>query len=106
MPANIDRRMAIWFRRRLLPYQSQNNVAVVRSFLISGVTRDAAGNALASCTVKLYRTDSDLMVASTVSDGSGAYSFQVPDATQFYAVAFKAGSPDVTGATDNPITGT
>jgi hypothetical protein len=75
-------------------------------FGISGVTRDASGNALAGCSVKLYRTATDVEVDVTTSDGSGAYSF--PNVTAqdgYYVVAYLPGSPDVAGTTVNTLLG-
>lgn len=73
---------------------------------ITGVTKNASGSALASCTVKLFRASDDLLIASTTSDGSGSYSFNVGNnTTQYYLVAYKAGSPDVAGTTKNTLVG-
>ena len=43
----------------------QQNIRIV------GVSRDATGAALGTCVVKVFQTTSDLLCASTVSDGSG-----------------------------------
>lgn len=72
---------------------------------ITGVTRDSTGAALASCTVKLFRTADDVVMAATVSDASGNYEFRVGSLDACYAVSYKAGSPDVTGATVNTLVG-
>lgn len=73
---------------------------------ISGVTRDSSGAALGSCVVKLYRTATDVLVDSTVSDGSGNYSFpNVTPGDTYYVVAYLAGSPDVEGTTNNTLVG-
>lgn len=71
---------------------------------ISGVTRDSVGAALGSCIVQLFRTPSDTLVAELTSDGSGNYRFENPGSGPFYIVAYKAGAPDVTGATANTLT--
>jgi hypothetical protein len=83
------------------PPQSQQILSIF------GVTRDSSSNPLASCTVSLYRTDTSAQIASVVSDGSGNYKFQFPvtGATNFYIVAYKAGSPDVSGTTVNTLVG-
>ena len=73
-------------------------------FSISGVTRDGAGAALGNCLVHLFQTSFDIEVAETVSDGSGAFSFSIGNnAGFFYIVAYKAGSPDVSGTTLNTL---
>jgi hypothetical protein len=77
-------------------------------FTISGVTRDRNGNILGSCTVILCRTSDNVCIATTTSDGSGKFSFtNIAPAPKvnYYLVAFKAGSPDVEGASDNNIIG-
>lgn len=78
-----------------------------KSFLISGVTKDSTGAALGGCTVKLYTTVDDVERYDTVSDASGNFSFSVPsNGWAWYAVAYKAGSPDVAGTTKNTLVGT
>lgn len=68
---------------------------------ITGVTKDSAGAVLGSCTVRLFRTSDDALIATTTSDAStGAYSFTVGDTlTQYWIEAYKSGSPDVAGTT-------
>jgi hypothetical protein len=73
---------------------------------ISGVTRDSAGNPLGNCVVKLFRLSDNLLVDQVVSDGAGNYILGSCSPTEtYYAVAYKAGSPDVTGATANTLVG-
>ena len=73
---------------------------------IRGVTRDSGGAALASCTVKLFRTSDDFLIATTTSDGSGNYDFPVQnDNATYYVVAYKSGAPDVSGTTTNSLAG-
>jgi hypothetical protein len=76
-------------------------------FKISGVTRDSEGTVLGGCDVHLFRTTDDVEVGQVVSDSStGAYSFTVgSNAEPYYIVAFKAGSPDVSGTTVNTLHG-
>lgn len=72
---------------------------------ISGVTKDAAGVALDNCTVQLFRTVDDSFRSEVISDGAGNY-LLYPDVTgPFYIVAYKVGSPDVSGTTVNTLTG-
>lgn len=74
--------------------------------IISGITKDSAGSVLASCTVSLYRTSDDSLMERTTSDGSGAYSFSAIGLSEtYYIVAYKAGSPDVSGTTVNTLLG-
>jgi len=76
-----------------------------RNFTITGVTRDSTGAALGNCVVMLYRTDQMNMVQMINSDASGNYSFTVDKTLQWYVTAYKAGAPDVAGATVNTLAG-
>jgi len=81
-----------------------------RDYTISGVTRDSTGVALAGCTVEIYETTDaqNRLVGDTISDANGNYSINVngPDtAKAFFAVAYKAGSPDTSGTTINTLQG-
>jgi hypothetical protein len=64
---------------------------------LAGVSRDSAGSALGSCTVELYHGKK--MVAGTVSDASGNYSFSNPGSGPFRIIADKAGVAGVTAET-------
>lgn len=75
-------------------------------FAISGVTRDVNGSPLGGVTVKMFRTSTDEMVGSVVSDPLGNYfvtSPYYPDT--HYIVMYKAGFPDVFGTTVNTLIG-
>jgi hypothetical protein len=79
-------------------------------FRIFGVTKDSAGVVLPGCTVHLFRTSDDVLMKQITSDAAGAYMFQGVGiggggATAYYVVAYKAGSPDVSGTTVNTLTG-
>ena len=75
-----------------------------KGFAIAGVTRDSSGIALAGCTVDLYLSSTRQRVATTVSDGSGNYSFGAT-VGPYFVVSYKAGAPDVMGTTANTLTG-
>lgn len=77
-----------------------------KNFTLSGITRDSNGNALASCTVMLFNTLTNICEQTIVSDASGNYSFVVDKTQTYYEVSYKAGAPDVTGATVNTLVGT
>lgn len=76
-------------------------------FGIAGVTRDQYGSAIVSCTVKLFKTSNDSLVSQIVSDATtGAYLLSTPYYPDtHYVVAYKAGSPDIAGATVNTLIG-
>jgi len=72
---------------------------------ISGITKDSTGSVLGSCRVELYFTANDIPLSGIISDATtGAYTFNCsPNAGNYYAVAYKAGSPDVAGTTVNTL---
>lgn len=75
-------------------------------FIISGVTRDGNGVAIASCVVELYLTSNDMPLEKVTSDANGLYSFSSIGLSEaYYVVAYKAGSPDVAGTTVNTLVG-
>jgi hypothetical protein len=72
---------------------------------ITGTTRDSTGGVLGSVTVQIFRTSDDLYIGAVVSDAAGYFEAMTPyPATAHYLVGYKAGSPDVTGATVNTLT--
>jgi len=75
-------------------------------WLLTGVTKDSTGVALPFCDVDLFTSTDDVLRQTTQSNASGDYSFSVTIATQYYIVAYKAGSPDVAGTTVNTLSGT
>jgi hypothetical protein len=72
---------------------------------IVGITKDSVGVAVGACTVNLYLTETNQWVNTTVSDGSGNYSFIATPGRQYYVVSYKAGSPDIAGTTVNTLVG-
>lgn len=72
---------------------------------VTGITRDAGGSPLGGVTVKLFLTATNVLVGSTVSDGSGTYAITVPSAGPYYLYAVKHGTPDVSGGTDDTLVG-
>lgn len=70
-----------------------------------GLTKDSTGSALGSCRVDLFQSGSNLYLQTTTSDGSGNYSFIVPtNSSKYYVRAYKEGSPNLFGTTDEIIT--
>lgn len=82
-----------------------------RNLRISGITKDSAGVALGNCRVLLIETPTNLATDDVVSDSSGNYITQIPkgfsqsQTTTWRCVAYKSGSPDVTGTTRNDLLG-
>jgi hypothetical protein len=81
----------------------RNTVGGYERLSLAGVSRDSAGAALATCTVKIFRTVNDTKAFETTSDGSGNWS--IPDVGvepgPFYYVEYKTGSPDRAGTSLN-----
>ena len=71
---------------------------------IVGITRDSAGAVLGNCIVQGFLAAGDVFVMEVASDTGGYFTFVTPYTGQHYLVAYKAGSPDVTGATVNTLT--
>lgn len=73
---------------------------------VTGVSRDSTGAALANCDTYLLRvyTGGREFVAYTLSDGSGNYTFYPTVSGPFQVLWYKAGSPDVAGASLNTLT--
>lgn len=76
---------------------------------LAGITRDATGAALGNCRVIVLEVGQQFVqgapiVAETTSDGSGNYTIEVPRNTAYQLLCYKAGSPDVAGASVNTLT--
>lgn len=77
---------------------------VKRRWTITGYTRDSTGAILGNCAVTLFTTVDNMPIEVTTSDAAGYYSFNVNGNSQLrFAVSYKAGAPDVTGATVNTL---
>jgi hypothetical protein len=77
----------------------------VSTFTLAGVTRDVNGTAVGGCTVNIFETATNLFRATVVSDAFGNYSVGVTGGLAFFAVVYKAGSPDIFGTTLNTLQG-
>jgi hypothetical protein len=87
-------------------YAGYNRVLGYSNNRITGVSRDATGAALGGCTVNVFQTFNNVLVGSTVSDGSGNWTVYPDQAGPYYFVEYKAGSPDVFGTSPNTNTAT
>lgn len=73
---------------------------------LAGITKDSSGTPVGGCTVKVFRTDNDLLVGQVLSDPTtGVYEYSVQPGDEYYVVAYKAGAPDLAGTTVNTLTG-
>lgn len=81
------------------------------SWLVVGVTRSAGGIPLPFCDVIVLEVgrltiDGAPVVARATSDANGAYSIPVPTNNAYQVLAFKAGSPNVSGVSATTVTPT
>lgn len=83
------------------PHQSATPALTITGTTLEECTLDI----IAGATVVLYRTSTNLPVATTISDAFGFYSFSVSDSDFYYARAYKVGSPDEAGTTRNDLQG-
>lgn len=80
-----------------------------QAFTLTGTTTDGTGAALGNCRVVAYQTgwqyvgNPPVVIAETVSDGSGAFSLLLRN-IDYQLSAYKAGSPDLAGITKNTVT--
>jgi len=88
---------------RLLRGHPLRSKPAARNASLTGISRDNTGAALGGCTVKLFRTWDDVMIASAVSDGSGSYTLFPASSGPYYLVEYKAGAPDVAGTSRNDL---
>ena len=75
------------------------------SATLSGVTRTCAGAVLGSVTVLCFRTSDNLLIGTTVSDGSGTFSITVTAGESHYLVGYLVNAPDTFGTTRNDLQG-
>lgn len=71
-------------------------------FGVSGITRNAAGVALAGVTVDVY-SESRVWIDRTVSDGSGAFAFTNLGVGRVFLIATKEDVPEVTGTSVHAV---
>jgi hypothetical protein len=73
--------------------------------VIRDTTLDAAGAPLAGVTVKVFDATTDQKVDQVVSDAAGVYEASVYNDATYQCIAYKAGAPDVAGASVNTVRG-
>jgi hypothetical protein len=73
-----------------------------------GTCKDNSAVAVANAIVQAFRTDTDAFLGQVQGNNDGTYTLGVElgKATACYLVAYKAGSPDITGATVNTLLAT
>jgi hypothetical protein len=73
------------------------------NMVLSGVSRDSTGVALGGCQVLVFRTSDKVLVAETVSDGSGLWSIPMMEAGAMFLVQYKEGGTPVAGTSLNTL---
>lgn len=87
-------------------YETQQSYQV---FTLTGTTTDGTGAPLGNCRVIAYQTgwqyvdNAPVIIAETVSDGSGAFSMLLRN-IDYQLTAYKAGGTDLAGITKNNVT--
>lgn len=86
------------------PYSCDGEGTQSRNFL-RGTCKDAGGTPVANAEVQAFRTSDDSFQGSDFSCGDGTYGVgvQQPTSVQHYLVAYKAGTPDISGTTVNTL---
>lgn len=75
--------------------------------LIIGICVDATGNVVTGATIEGFVTANNVLVNVTSTDGLGNYQLgTVYPGVAHYLVAYRAGSPDISGTTVNTLQGT
>jgi len=90
-----------WKSHPLIPPMGGRTFFMVRStnrFAITGVTRNNVGATLGNCDVRLFKADTDQLIAITISDGSGNFTFTIGTNEGWYWIeAYLSGAPDRAG---------
>lgn len=95
MPSSVHNGVADVFNR---------STGLLRT-VFSGISRDSTGVVLGNCTVLLFRTSDNVLMAQTTSDALGAWTIDVMlVGGPFFLVEYKAGAPDVAGTSLNTLT--
>lgn len=87
-------------------YETQQSYQV---FTLTGTTTDGTGAPLGNCRVIAYQTgwqyvdNAPVIIAETVSDGSGAFTMLLRN-IDYQLTAYKAGGTDLAGITKNNVT--
>lgn len=89
------------------PWQRANRGNGATKFIM-GQCKDSNGNALGGVTVQGFLTATDTYIGEIATDDKGNYELptQYASPTTHYLVAYRTGSPDLTGATVNTLTAT
>jgi len=76
-------------------------------FVLTGITKDETGAAVGGFIVYLFNmaTGVPVLADTTVSDATGAYSFNVNPTDPYWVVDYKVGAPDKAGATLKTLAG-
>ena len=93
------------FARDITPSPFESSVL----FTLTGTTVDGTGTPIASCRVIAYQSgwryvdNAPVVIAETVSDGSGVFSLSLRN-IDYQLTAYKEGSPDKAGITRHDVT--
>jgi hypothetical protein len=93
-------------RRGIGPKRANLPMPTQPPIKLSGVTRNSSGAALGSVSLAVFRSDTETLVQTLTSDGSGNFTTNpVGLGIKYQIDAYLAGSPDVAGTTKNDLQG-
>lgn len=90
-------------RKGMGPFAPIATVPKGPRFTLSGVTRDGSGLAVGNCDIKIVRQSDDVVVQRITSDVNGNYSSDALGPGSYQVLAYKAGTPQLVGATINTL---
>ena len=91
-----------WPNKRLPPNRGDN---ASHEWVLSGYAYTVVGAPVANATINVFRTDLNILVATTTSASNGFWSVQMPPAGgyHYYVTGYLANSPDIAGITVNTL---
>ena|SRR5208337_1239731 len=75
------------------------------TWTLSGFAYTITGVVVSNATINVFRTDTNILTATTTSSSNGSWSVQMPSGGfTYYVTAYFANSPDLAGITVNTLT--
>ena len=75
------------------------------TWTLSGFAYTITGLVVSNATINVFRTDTNVLTATTTSSSNGSWSVQMPSGGfTYYVTAYLANSPDLAGITVNTLT--
>jgi hypothetical protein len=85
------------------PIHSGDNAS--HTWTLAGFTYTITGMVVSNATVNVFRTDTNILTATTTSGSNGSWAVQMPSGGfTYYVTAYLTDSPDLAGITVNTLT--